>query len=94
MTTELTTEWLEQAIAAMESDRDDMPFGLSDWQNNTLAALKLALQCMTATPAAWLVTGGRLYKDRSYDSLREAEIAAANRKDGSVVVPLSRHDDK
>jgi hypothetical protein len=50
--TELTTEWLEQAIAAMESDRDDMPFGLSDWQNNTLAALKIALSSIAREPAS------------------------------------------
>lgn len=42
----ITKEWLQQKIAEIEATRDDIPFGLDEDGNNTLAALKLALAGM------------------------------------------------
>lgn len=41
-----------------------------------------------AAPAAWLVRGGRVYRDRAMISEEVARSDAARRGDGSVVVPL------
>lgn len=39
----ITREWLQQAINDYESVRDDLPFGLDDYQGNILDALRIAL---------------------------------------------------
>ena len=48
-----TKEWLQQTIAAMESQRDEAPFGISDDHDMTIEALKMALAGMQAEPVAW-----------------------------------------
>ncbi|QGF22000.1 hypothetical protein PQB85_gp43 [Erwinia phage Midgardsormr38] len=45
---ELTKCWLQQAIAGIETIRDDMPFGLDEDEQKTLAALKMALTVLHA----------------------------------------------
>lgn len=47
---ELTKEWLQQAINDYESVRDELPFGLDDYQGNILAALRIALASLEAEP--------------------------------------------
>lgn len=49
----ITKEWLQQKIADMEAIRDDIPFGLSEDGDNTLAALRIALASLEAEPVAW-----------------------------------------
>ncbi|CAK0672002.1 DUF550 domain-containing protein [Escherichia coli] len=39
----ITREWLQQAINDYESVRDEIPFGLDDYQGNILDALRIAL---------------------------------------------------
>ncbi|HAJ8211417.1 TPA: DUF550 domain-containing protein, partial [Escherichia coli] len=39
----ITREWLQQAINDYESVRDELPFGLDDYQGNILDALRIAL---------------------------------------------------
>ncbi|OSL34008.1 DUF551 domain-containing protein [Escherichia albertii] len=46
----ITREWLQQAINDYESVRDELPFGLDDYQGNTLAALRIALASLEAEP--------------------------------------------
>ncbi|MCK6733050.1 hypothetical protein L8T14_07265 [Enterobacter bugandensis] len=46
----ITKEWLQQKIADMEADRDEIPFGLDEDDSNTLAAFKLALASLEAEP--------------------------------------------
>ncbi|MEI8491801.1 DUF551 domain-containing protein [Escherichia coli] len=43
-------EWLQQAINDYESVRDELPFGLDDYQGNILAALRIALASLEAEP--------------------------------------------
>lgn len=50
----ITREWLQQAINDYESVRDELPFGLDDYQGNILAALRIALASLEAEPVAWL----------------------------------------
>ncbi|TFX52669.1 DUF551 domain-containing protein [Escherichia coli] len=52
----ITREWLQQAINDYESVRDELPFGLDDYQGNILAALRIALASLEAEPVAWKVT--------------------------------------
>ncbi|EGK2834730.1 DUF551 domain-containing protein [Escherichia coli] len=47
----ITREWLKQAINDYESVRDELPFGLDDYQGNILAALRIALASLEAEPA-------------------------------------------
>lgn len=47
----ITKEWLQQKIADMEATRDEIPFGLSDDGDKTLAALRIALASLEAEPA-------------------------------------------
>lgn len=49
---ELTKCWLQQAIAGIETIRDDMPFGLDEDEQKTLAALKMALAVLDVKPFA------------------------------------------
>ena len=44
----ITKQWLQQKIADMEADRDEIPFGLDEGDSNTLAALKMALASLEA----------------------------------------------
>ena len=46
----ITREWLQQAINDYESIRDELPFGLDDYQGNILAALRIALASLEAEP--------------------------------------------
>ena len=46
----ITREWLQQAINDYESVRDELPFGLDDYQGNILAALRIALASLEAEP--------------------------------------------
>ncbi|WP_097310482.1 DUF551 domain-containing protein [Escherichia coli] len=46
----ITREWLQQAINDYESVRDELPFGLDDYQGNILAALRIALASLEADP--------------------------------------------
>jgi len=41
-------------------------------------------------PAAYLVTDGRLYVDKPFLSLEQAEASVKERQDGAVIVPLYR----
>ncbi|HFI9046730.1 TPA: DUF551 domain-containing protein [Escherichia coli] len=52
----ITREWLQQAINDYESVRDELPFGLDDYQGNILAALRIALASLEAEPVAWKTT--------------------------------------
>ncbi|MDV1811141.1 DUF550 domain-containing protein [Enterobacter hormaechei] len=52
--TKITKEWLSQKIAAIESARDDIPFGLDEDDSNTLAALRIALASLEAEKGASL----------------------------------------
>lgn len=46
----LTKSWLQKQITDLEATHDEIPFGLGEDGNNTLAALKLALAGMEAEP--------------------------------------------
>ncbi|EQA0423585.1 DUF551 domain-containing protein [Escherichia coli] len=46
----ITREWLQQAINDYESVRDELPFGLDDYQGNILSALRIALASLEAEP--------------------------------------------
>lgn len=48
----ITREWLQQAINDYESVRDELPFGLDDYQGNILAALRIALASLEAEPVS------------------------------------------
>lgn len=48
----ITREWLQQAINDYESVRDELPFGLDDYQGNILAALRIALASLEAEAIA------------------------------------------
>ena len=50
----LTKEWLQQAINDYEGVRDEIPFGLDEYQGNILAALRIALASLEAEPVAWI----------------------------------------
>ncbi|OUK47680.1 Eaa protein [Escherichia coli] len=51
----ITREWLQQAINDYESVRDELPFGLDDYQGNILAALRIALASLEAEPVAYII---------------------------------------
>ncbi|EEX1508599.1 DUF551 domain-containing protein [Escherichia coli] len=61
-----TREWLQQAINDYESVRDELPFGLDDYQGNILASLRIALASLEAEPVAWKVTFTQI--DREYNT--------------------------
>ena len=44
----ITKEWLQQAINDYESVRDELPFGLDEYQGKILAALRIALASLEA----------------------------------------------
>ncbi|HEI2519969.1 TPA: DUF551 domain-containing protein [Escherichia coli] len=62
----ITREWLQQAINDYENVRDELPFGLDDYQGNILAALRIALASLEAEPVAWKVTFTQI--DREYNT--------------------------
>ncbi|EHE8044380.1 DUF551 domain-containing protein [Escherichia coli] len=62
----ITREWLQQAINDYESVRDELPFGLDDYQGNILAFLRIALASLEAEPVAWKVTFTQI--DREYNT--------------------------
>lgn len=62
----ITREWLQQAINDYESVRDELPFGLDDYQGDILAALRIALASLEAEPVAWKVTFTQI--DREYNT--------------------------
>ncbi|ELX4065856.1 DUF551 domain-containing protein [Shigella flexneri] len=62
----ITREWLQQAINDYESVRDELPFGLDDYQGNILAAMRIALASLEAEPVAWKVTFTQI--DREYNT--------------------------
>ncbi|HGX8802255.1 TPA: DUF551 domain-containing protein [Escherichia coli] len=62
----ITREWLQQAINDYESVRDELPFGLDDYQGNILAALRIALASLEAESVAWKVTFTQI--DREYNT--------------------------
>ncbi|NKD23182.1 hypothetical protein HEQ76_23830 [Enterobacter asburiae] len=53
----ITKEWLQQAINDYESVRDELPFGLDDYQENILAALRIALASLEAVPVGTFKKG-------------------------------------
>lgn len=52
--TTITREWLQKAINDYESVRDELPFGLDDYQGNILAALRIALASLEAEAVAYI----------------------------------------
>lgn len=60
----ITKEWLQKAINDYESVRDELPFGLDDYQGNILAALRIALASLEAEPVAYM------YKDNLHSDAR------------------------
>ncbi|EOO5273145.1 DUF551 domain-containing protein [Escherichia coli] len=62
----ITREWLQQAINDYESVRDELPFGLDDYQGYILASLRIALASLEAEPVAWKVTFTQI--DREYNT--------------------------
>jgi hypothetical protein len=53
----ITKEWLQQAIKDYESVRDELPFGLDDYQGNILAALRIAQASLEAEAVAEVCEG-------------------------------------
>ena len=49
-----TKEWLQKAISDIETMRDEIPFGLDEDGNNTLAAFKTVLAGMEAEPYGYV----------------------------------------
>ncbi len=56
----ITKQWLQQAINDYESVRDEIPFGLDEYQGNILAALRIALASLEAEPVAYMTYKGYL----------------------------------
>lgn len=65
----ITREWLQQAINDYESVRDELPFGLDDYQGNILAALRIALASLEAEPVAWKATFTQI--DHEYNTFTD-----------------------
>lgn len=78
-----TISWLQQTISAMESQRDEVPFGISDDHDMALEAFKLALAGMEAEPVAWIV-GGIATHDKKWAVRRSEE-------DNLLMEPLYMH---
>lgn len=66
----ITKEWLQQKIADMEAARDEIPFGLSDEGDKTLAALRIALASLEAE-AVYQVYGNN---DDTWSDVDEEEM--------------------
>lgn len=54
----ITKGWLQQAINDYESVRDELPFGLDDYQGNILAALRIALASLEAKSRKLFICSG------------------------------------
>lgn len=83
---ELTKCWLQQAIAGIETIRDDMPFGLDEDEQKTLAALKMALSVLVAKPVGTVSIVQDLY------SIPRRNIATVNMRPDLVLSEM-RDDD-
>lgn len=69
----ITREWLQQAINDYESVRDELPFGLDDYQGNILAALRIALASLEAEPIGFRCRRNDNLGDWSYVYHREPD---------------------
>ncbi|EFL9858780.1 TPA: hypothetical protein ACH9QY_003471 [Escherichia coli] len=69
----ITREWLQQAINDYESVRDELPFGLDDYQGNILAALRIALASLEAEPICFRCRRNDNIGDWSYVYHREPD---------------------
>ncbi|ELE8833532.1 DUF551 domain-containing protein [Escherichia coli] len=76
----ITREWLQQAINDYESVRDELPFGLDDYQGNILAALRIALASLEAEPV--------LYMNRFTGKTFSLEGQPGADKEPEIYVPL------
>lgn len=88
----ITNEWLQQAINDYESVRDELPFGLDDYQGNILAALRIALASLEAEPSYFV---NRVKRSDAYGEDVELrtycyELDALKSKDdfGGEIVPV------
>ncbi|WP_236651410.1 hypothetical protein [Enterobacter cloacae] len=59
----ITKEWLQQAINDYESVRDELPFGLDDYQEKILASLRIALASLEAEPVACMGNGALYHSE-------------------------------
>ncbi|OYI56486.1 dTDP-6-deoxy-L-hexose 3-O-methyltransferase [Shigella sonnei] len=73
----ITREWLQQAINDYESVRDELPFGLDDYQGNILAALRIALASLEAEPiGAFHIAEQQV--DGTSDYIKDGELPIDN----------------
>ncbi|MFK0540521.1 DUF551 domain-containing protein [Escherichia coli] len=95
----ITREWLQQAINDYESVRDELPFGLDDYQGNILAALRIALASLEAEPVAYIFKhpAGKLFWALTDESNKEqADVIPVYATPPVPVVPaaLPENDDE
>ncbi|EHC1809509.1 DUF551 domain-containing protein [Salmonella enterica] len=86
----ITREWLQQAINDYESVRDELPFGLDDYQGNILAALRIALASLEADPVAYIFKhpAGKLFWALTDESNKEqADVIPVYAAAPASVVP-------
>ncbi|MBC3945793.1 hypothetical protein H8S21_10690 [Erwinia persicina] len=83
---ELTKCWLQQAITGIETIRDDMPFGLDEDEQKTLAALKMALSVLDAKPVGTVSIVQDLY------SIPRRNIATVNMRPDLVLSEMRDGD--
>ncbi|HBA6507992.1 TPA: DUF551 domain-containing protein [Escherichia coli] len=86
----ITREWLQQAINDYESVRDEIPFGLDDYQGNILAALRIALASLEADPVAYIFKhpAGKLFWALTDESNKEqADVIPVYAAAPASVVP-------
>ncbi|MIB37473.1 DUF551 domain-containing protein [Escherichia coli] len=86
----ITREWLQQAINDYESVRDELPFGLDDYQGNILAALRIALVSLEAEPVAYIFKhpAGKLFWALTDESNKEqADVIPVYAAAPASVVP-------
>ncbi|HDV3243712.1 TPA: DUF551 domain-containing protein [Escherichia coli] len=86
----ITREWLQQAINDYESVRDELPFGLDDYQGNILAALRIALASLEAEPVAYIFKhpAGKLFWSLTDESNKEqADVIPVYAAAPASVVP-------
>lgn len=95
----ITREWLQQAINDYESVRDELPFGLDDYQGNILAALRIALASLEAEPVAYIFKhpAGKLFWALTDESNKEqSDVIPVYAAQPVPVVPaaLPENDDE
>ncbi|HCQ4633239.1 TPA: DUF551 domain-containing protein [Escherichia coli] len=86
----ITREWLQQAINDYESVRDELPFGLDDYQGNILSALRIALASLEAEPVAYIFKhpAGKLFWALTDESNKEqADVIPVYAAAPASVVP-------